>query len=126
MRSYVNVKFRSDKTGRTYAYVAEGSITDLKDYTHAVVDAPSTGLTVVVIHSITELDESTYDGDYKYVVTLFNTSLYEAIINKQRRKDAIEKELRNRVAKKKLEDNFAKLLEGDEEGMRLLNEYKSI
>lgn len=125
MRSYVNVRFKkTDK--KAYAYIADGAVEELSSFTHAVVDSPYEALTVVEVVSVTALDESTYDGDYKHVITMFNLDYYNDKVSKATRKSALEKELRRRVAQKKLEDNFAVLLNGDEEGMKLLEEFKSL
>lgn len=125
MRSYVKVRF-DGHTKRTYTYTAKGSVEELKHNTHAVVMSPSSGLVVVVVDDVSRLDESTYDGTYKNVVLMFNLDEYNKELDKQTRKAALEKELRNRVAQRKLEDNFAKLLEGDEDSMKLLEEYKKL
>ena len=125
MRSYIHVRFRgSDK--KTYTYVADGSPDELSHFTHAVVDSPYGALTVVEVMRVSNLDESTYNGTYKHVVTLFDLSTYNEQVNREERKRALEKELRRRVAQRKLEDNFAVLLNGDEEGMKLLEEYKKL
>ena len=125
MRSYVVVRFKKTDA-KTYTYVTDGSVEELAKFTHAVVDSPYGALTVVEVIKFDTLDESTYNGTYKEVVTLFNLDAYNRSLENGKRKAAIEKELRRRVAKRKLEDNFATLLADDEEAMKLLAEFKSI
>lgn len=125
MRTYVHVRFKpSDK--KTYAYIADGDAEELKQFTHAVVDSPYAALTIVDIIKFSALDESTYNGEYKDVVAMFNLDYYNEKQDKRNRKQAIEKELRRRVAARKLEDNFAELLKNDDEGMKLLEEFKKL
>lgn len=124
VKSYVNVKFAS--YGTTYTYIADGSVDELSSFTHAVVNAPGKGFTVVDIVGVAEIDTSSYTGKYKDVVALFSINAYNEKQEREKRKAGLEKELRARVAKKKLEDNFEVLLNGDEEGMKLLKEYKSL
>jgi hypothetical protein len=125
MRTYVRVKFKqTDK--QTYTYLADGAVEELADYTHAVVDSPYGGLTVVDVVKFDTLDESSYEGDYKDVITLFDLSKHNNKLAQQARKKALEKELRRRVAQRKLEDNFAALLQGDEEGLKMLEEFKKL
>lgn len=121
---YVNVKFKNST--RTYAYLYEGDAVDLQGMTNAVVASPSDGLTVVEIVNHAPLDYSTYDGEYKYLVTVFNLDGYNERVNREVRKRTLEKELRRRVASRKLSENFEKLLEGDEEAKKLIEEYKSL
>ena len=125
MRSYVVVRFKKSDS-RTYTYVTDGAVEELAQFTHAVVDSPYGSLTVVEVIKFDTLDESTYDGAYKDVVMLFNLDHYNEKLKNGQRKAALEKELRRRVAKRKLEDNFAALLKDDEEGMKLLEEFKSL
>jgi len=125
MRSYVVVRFKKTDT-KTYTYVADGSVEELAKFTHAVVDSPYGGFTVVEIIKFDTLDESTYNGEYKHVITMFNLDAYNDKLDRLARKAAIEKELRRRVTKRKLEDNFATLLAGDEEAMKLLAEFKKL
>lgn len=123
-RSYVKVRFnKTDK--KTYTYVTDGAVEELSQFTHAVVESPY-GTCVVEVVGYDTLDVSTYTGEYKEVVTLFNKNKYNETLERSARKQAIEKELRRRVAKKKLEENFAALLVGDEEGLKLLEEFKSL
>lgn len=125
MRSYVVVRFKKSDN-KTYTYVTDGAVEELAQFTHAVVDSPYGSFTVVEVIKFDTLDESTYDGAYKDVVTLFNLDHYNEKLKNGQRKAALEKELRRRVAKRKLEDNFAALLKDDEEGMKLLEEFKSL
>lgn len=125
MRSYVVVRFKKTDT-KTYIYVTDGAVEELAKFTHAVVDSPYGALFVVEVTKFEMLDESTYDGAYKDVVTLFNLDRYNEKLKNGQRKAALEKELRRRVAKRKLEDNFAALLKDDEEGMKLLAEFRSL
>lgn len=125
MRSYVVVKF--NKTDRkTYTYVTDGAVEELTQFTHAVVDSPYGSLTIVDVIKFDALDESSYTGEYKDVITLFNLEHYTMKVERRTRKAALEKELRTRVAQRKLEENFAALLADDVEGMKLLAEYKAL
>lgn len=121
---YVNVKFQN--SSRIYAYLWEGDLASVVNMTNAVVVSPGTGLTVVEVVEVGDLDMTKYEGEYKYVVTLFNLKDYNERENRKRRKEALEKELRRRVAARKLSDNFEKLLEGDEEAKKLIEEYKAL
>lgn len=124
-RSYVEVRFRKEDK-KTYIYVVDGEPEALAHFTHAVVDSPYNALTVVEVVRFSTLDESSYNGTYKDIITLFDLSYYDEKLAKKTRKAALEKELRARVAKKKLEDNFAALLVDDEEGQKLLAEFKTL
>ena len=125
MRSYVHVRFKSSDK-KTFVYLADGDVEELKQFTHAVVDSPYSALTIVEVVKFGELDESTYNGEYKDVVAMFNLDYYNEKQDRKLRKMALEKELRRRVAARKLEDNFAELLKNDEEGMKLLEEFKKL
>lgn len=123
-RVYVRGCFNGSKT--QYTYTAEGSVDELKDFTHAVVMSPSTGLTVIEVNKIDVLDESNYEGEYKSVVALFDMHEYNKTLERDERRKALEKELRARVAKRSIVKNFESLLNDDTEGMKMLEEFKSL
>jgi hypothetical protein len=119
------VKFKGAGT-RTYTYEAQGAIEELEQYTHAVVMSPSDGLVVVTIVKVDTVDDSTYDGEYKQAVCVFDMNQHDAAVSRASRKAAIEKELRRRIAERSKEENYEKLLGNDENAMKLLEEYKSL
>lgn len=109
-----------------YTYTADGSVDELKDFTHAVVMSPFSGLTVIEVKKIDVLDEGNYAGEYKSVVALFDMHEYNKILERDERRKALEKELRARVAKRSIVKNFESLLTDDIEGMKMLEEFKSL
>lgn len=124
MKSYVRVKFKS--SSKTYSYFARGSVEELTQYSHAVVDSPTDGLVVTEIVGVDSVDESNYEGSYKFVVALFSLKAYDEIVAIETRKRAIEKELRRRMQQKSFIDQFEKLLGDDDDAAKLLQEYKSL
>lgn len=123
-RSYVIVRFKNGY--QKYTYVAEGNKEELEQFNYAVVDAPSSGYTIVAVDSVENLDMSSYNGQYKHVVAMFSDVPYRANLNARIRKAAIEKELRQRAAERQKSIELEKLLGDDEEAMKLFEEYKNL
>lgn len=123
-RSYVIVRFKNGY--QKYTYVAEGNKEELEQFNYAVVDAPSSGYTIVAVDSVENLDMSSYNGQYKHVVAMFSDVPYRANLNARIRKAAIEKELRQRAAERQKTIELEKLLGDDEEAMKLFEEYKNL
>lgn len=124
MRCYVIVKFKGSTN--KYTYTADGADEELGDFTHAVVESPIDGMCVTDVVNVSVLDESSYEGQYKDVIAIFDVRKYKQSLATGIRKKAIEKELRARIAKRSIEKNFEDLLKDDEEGLKLLSEFKSL
>lgn len=126
---YVNVKFSGE--GRTFVYLADLSEEQVAQInsgkvTHAVVNSPKSGLTVVEAVEARKLDMSNYSGDYKFIVQLVDTSAYEAREERAARKAAIVKDLERRKKDKLAAMQFAELLAGDAEAEALLKELEGL
>lgn len=125
MRSYVAVKF--EQGGSLYTYLAEGSVEELDQFSHAVVLSPRNNDYVVTkVAGVTVLDESTYNGTYKYIVAMFDDQPYKDRLAKVARKAALEKELHKRIAEQSVVKQFETLLGDDVQSKALLEEYKSL
>lgn len=134
--SYVRVVFRNNEDynvimGRqdslkSYTYIAEGTVEELQKYQYAVVDAPNGGYKLVLIQSVEELDFSTYKGNYKYVVDFVDDTAYKERIERKKRKDALEKEIRRRLEEKRKNMELELLIGDDIELKTMLNELKSL
>lgn len=123
---YVKVRFKSsDKQTYTYMVEVDASF-DLSKMTHAVVDSPYNSLTVVRIEGFSPVDMSKYTGEYKHVVAMFDYTLYTDRIEREERKKVIEERIRKRISKKQFIENAQLLLIGDEEGEKLLKEWRSL
>ena len=131
-KSYVIVRFKDwsgnafSKSTKTYTYIAEGTKDELEQFNYAIVDAPSSGYTVVQVEGIENLDLSSYKGEYKHVVATFSDEGYRKQRDSRIRKAAIEKELRQRAAERQKQKEIEELLDGDEEAMKLYEEYKNL
>lgn len=124
--SYVVVKF--EKNGNKYTYVADGDAVTLgaEGFTHAVVNSPYNGLTVVEVTSITDIDLSTYTGKYKPVVTLFNKNAHDEIIAREERARVLTERLKKKIEERAFIDRAHELLRDDDEASAMLAELKSL
>lgn len=124
--SYVVVKF--EKHGQKYTYVADGDCVTLGScgFTHAVVNSPYNGLTVVEVCSISDIDLSTYTGKYKPVVTLFNREAHDAFIERWERARILTARLKQKIEERAFIDRAHELLQDDEEAAALLAELRNL
>lgn len=127
-RCYVNVRFKSDygTNSKLYVYVAEGSVEDNKDFKQVIVDSPSTGYTLVDIDNVADLDESSYNGSYKYVVQFVDDREYKQRKEKEKRRAAIEKELRRMHEEREKNKKLEELVSDMPEAKALIDELKSL
>lgn len=126
MTKYVFVTFQNNT--KEYAYLSDDNDIGLDAYAVVVSEygAGPDKLEVVKIQRVEDVDMSTYEGNYKYIVASFSLDEYNKRLDASKRKKAIEKELRRRISERKLVDNFETLLAGDEEAKKLIEEYKGL
>jgi hypothetical protein len=124
--SYVRVAFADAHMGKTYTYIAEGTKEEIEKFTHAVVDSPFSGYTLVKIKSVEPLDFSSYTGSYKFIVCVVDDTEYKARLERDKRRVALEKDIRRRVDQKRKEIELATLIGDDEELKAMFEELKSL
>lgn len=131
MTNFVTIKFHGSQ--KSYVYLSDLSAEVLKNSSHAIVQSPyseasnSDRLVVVAIESVDETrDASSYTGKYKHLISVFNLNEYNQRLEREARAKVLEARLRERIKEQSFIKNASAMLEGDEEGLKMLEELKNL
>lgn len=115
---------------KEYVYIGElteAEATQINEFgALAVVESPIGGMTIVTAVLASELDYSSYEGQYKSLVQIIDTGPYEVRQQKIERRRALKKHLERLAAEAREALKVEELLAGNEEAQALLSELRDL